>query len=279
MNSELVVREIAIGPDVFSYSDVGRGQSVLFLHGALGDRRTWQRQSLALAKRFRCLAYTQRYFGTTAWREEGPPFGVATHAADAIAFAEEISAGPINLVAWSYAGQAAMQAAIMRPELFNRVLVYEPGVPSYVSDPAARAAFSRDVEAMFKPIFNSMNVGDVQGAIRHLIDGSGGEEGYFDRQSPDRQQIELENAPSMARLLAQIPPPQISCEMLEALQVPVSIIWGAKTRPLFKIPSMAAAACISSGRHREIPAAGHLWPDEAPLDFAHLIETWLDGAL
>ncbi|HEX9449677.1 MAG TPA: alpha/beta fold hydrolase, partial [Dongiaceae bacterium] len=134
------VRDMAIGNDVFSYSDIGHGPAVLFLHGALSDRRMWQRQSTALAKRFRCLAYTQRYFGTATWREDGPPFGVATHAEDAIAFAEAISAGPINLVAWSYAGQAALQAALARPDLFHRVLVYEPGVPSHVNDAAARAA-------------------------------------------------------------------------------------------------------------------------------------------
>ncbi len=79
--------------------------------------------------------------------------------------------------------------------------------------------------------------------------------------------------------MGQVAPPQISCEMLGALQVPVSVVWGAVTRPLFKIPSMAAAACISSGKHREMPGVGHLWPDEDPLGFAQLLEIWLDGAM
>src|SRR5690606_32990700 len=114
--------EIAAGTDRFPCIDTGDGAPVGFLHGALGDRRTWRRQCDALASRFRCVAYTQRYFGDAAWRADGPPFGAGTHGRDLISVCEALGAGPVAVVAWSYAGHAALSAASLRPELFRGML-------------------------------------------------------------------------------------------------------------------------------------------------------------
>jgi len=272
------IRHLTIGEDVFAYTDTGAGTPIVFLHGALGDLRTWQRQCAALSARFRCIAYTQRYFGAAPWRPDGPPFGTRTHAADLIAFTEALGLGPVAVVAWSYAGHAALQAALSRPDLFSQMLVYEPGVPSYVTDPDALTAFGQDAQAMFAPVFEAAGNGDLEEAVRRLINASGGSAGYFDRQSAERQAIERDNAHSMPLLLAQDPPPHISCENLGTLRIPVSIVWGGRSRPVFTIPSRAAARCIRTGNHFEVPGVGHLWPDEDPAGFATMVAEWMDRA-
>ena len=111
-------RFVVIGPDPFSYVDQGSGPPVLFLHGALGDLRTWLPHIQAVSAQFRCIAYTQRYFGTQSWRNNGPPFGVATHADDLIALVEALGLTPVSLVGWSYTGHVALHAALQRPDLF-----------------------------------------------------------------------------------------------------------------------------------------------------------------
>lgn len=270
-------RRLRVGEDAFACTDVGAGEPVLFLHGALGDRRTWRRHCAALAGRFRCLAYTQRHFGTEPWRADGPPFGTRAHADDLVAFSEALGAGAVAVVAWSYAGHAALLAALARPDLFSRVLVYEPGVPSWVSDPAELDAHGRDAEAMFGPVFEAAGRGDVEDAVRRLIEASGGP-GCFERRSADRRAIEIDNAHTMPLLLAQEPPPPIGCDDLRALRVPATVAWGERTRPVFRIPSRAAARCLGPGRGVEVPGAGHLWPDEDPAGFAALVGDWMDRA-
>lgn len=274
----LPTRRIVIGQDSFSYTDTGAGAPVVFLHGALGDLRTWRRQCAALSGRFRCIAYTQRYFGTAPWRADGPAFGVDTHAKDLMAFCDALGLGPVALVAWSYAGHVALHAALQHPELFSRVFIFEPGVPSYVDDPEERAAFGRDAQAMYGPIFEAANAGDATEVIRRLIDGSGGE-GFFDSQAPECRAVELDNAHTMPLLMAQEAPPHIGCEDLGRLKVPVSIAWGERSRPVFTIPSKAAARCIATGPHAEVPGVGHLWPDQDPNGFAALVEKWLDDGM
>jgi len=265
------LRRATLNGDAFEYFDVGDGRPILFLHGALGDLRTWQGHSAALSDRYRCIAYTQRYFGRISWRDDGAPFGVATHAEDLIAFAEALGLAPVYLVAWSYSGHIAFQAALRRPDLFRRVMVYEPGVPSFVTDPEALAAFGRDAQILYGSIAGAVNNGDLEEAARLMIDGSGGD-GYLGRQSPEYRSIIRDNLQSLPRLMAQTPPPKITCEDLATLKMPVSIVHGSLTRPAFAIPSRAAARCIRHARHVEVPGAGHLWPQENPRDFSAVVE-------
>lgn len=271
-------RHCAIGEDIFPYSDVGSGTPVLFLHGALGDRRTWAPHGGILSGRFRCLSVTQRYFGDAPWRPDGPPFGVATHARDLVTFVEALGIGPVALVAWSYAGHVALEAAASRPDLFRRILAYEPGVRSIPLPPDDLARFGEDAHAMFGPIFAAAGQGDWEQAVRLLIDASGGP-GHFDAEPAERRRVKLENAHTMPLLLAQEEPPAMSCETLGALPMPVTVAWGERTRPLFGIPARAVARCIGNGRAVEVPGVGHLWPDEDPQAFAAFVAHWLDDML
>jgi pimeloyl-ACP methyl ester carboxylesterase len=270
------LRSINVGQDTFPCLDMGAGEPVLLLHGALGDYRTWRRQCAALSGRFRCIAYTQRWFGPSPWRADGPAFGTTAHAADLVAFIEAMGIEPVSLVAWSYAGHVAFEAVLARPDLFRRILVFEPGVPTYVEDPAERAAFGADARIAFAPIVEAVSAGDMAEAVRRLIDASGGE-GSFDGQAAECSAIEMDNASTIPLLFGQTPPRALGAADLASITVPVSIAWGADTRPIYKLPSQAAARALSRSSHREIAGAGHLWPDHDPQGFAAFVGDWLDG--
>ncbi|MBL0374960.1 alpha/beta hydrolase [Rhizobium sp. KVB221] len=270
------LKSLSVGQQRFDYFDVGSGMPVVFLHGALGDVRTFEPHCRMLAAQCRAITYTQRYFGTADWPEDGPPFGIEAHARDLIAFIEAIDPGPVLLVAWSYAGHAALRAGQLRPELFRAMLIYETGFQTFMTDEREIAAFKADLEPMFGPIFGAVKEGRLEDAARLLIDGSAGEDGYFDRQSEASRRIELENAPMMPRLLAQTPPPKISAEDLRALQVGITIACGERSRPAYKLVSEAAMR-ILPGPHHMIPGANHFWPDENPEAFCVLVRDWLEA--
>lgn len=254
------VSRITIGDDVFAYIDVGVGAPVVFLHGALGDLRTWRPHVEALSGRFRCLAFTQRWFGSDPWRENGPAFGVANHAADLIAFITAAGLKPVHLVAWSYSGHVALHAARQAPALFRSLVLFDPGVRTFPLAPEEHDEVGRDAQATFAPIFEAVGRGDQAEAVRRLIDASGGE-GHFMRQSAEQQTIQLENAHTMPRMLNQQAPPPFNCADAASLKMPVTVLWGENSRPTSKVPAVALARCIG-GRHREIPKADHLWPVE-----------------
>ncbi|QFU16353.1 alpha/beta fold hydrolase [Microvirga thermotolerans] len=275
---DLPVRHCAVGPDTFPFIEAGTGSPVLFLHGALGDRRTFGPHAAILSRRFRCLSPTQRHFGDAAWRADGPRFGVATHARDLAAFLDALGLGPVDVVAWSYAGHVALEAALSRPDLFRRILAYEPGVRTIPLPPEELARFGEDAQAMFGPIFEAVSQGALEESVRRLIDASGGP-GHFDARPEKRRRILLENAHTMPLLLAQEEPPATACEALRGLPMPVTVAWGERTRPVFKVPAQAVARCIGKGRGIEVPGVGHLWPDDDPQAFSAFVEGWLDDRL
>lgn len=256
------------------YVEQGQGTPVVFVHGAVSDHRTWERQREAVSTRYRAIAYTQRYFGPEPWDKAGLKFGVQTHADDLAAFIRGLNAGPVHLVAWSYGGHIVLSVALKNPELVKSAFVFEPAVPSYVTDPAQLKALGDDAGVMFGPVAQAAQAGDNAAAVRRLIDGVGEREGYFAAQPASVQAIQLDSAGTMPLIMADQAPP-ISCAQMAQIKPPVAIVRGELVRPFFKVIADAAAGCIPAGRHIVAPKAKHMWPGEDPQGFSQTLMSFL----
>jgi pimeloyl-ACP methyl ester carboxylesterase len=248
----------------------GTGSPIVLVHGAPSDHRMWLPHCAFLAAQgFRAIACTQRYFGTNPWNPDWPEFGTRLHANDLVTVLSALEE-PARVIPWSYGAHVALIAAIERPRLMRSLFVYEPGFPTWVSDPEQLREFSADAEHMFGPAAAAVQRGDTEAAVRALIDGSGGRAGYFDSQPEDRRRIQLDNARVVPRLFAQSPPVAITGEQLRALEVPAAVAWGAQTRALFRVVSAAAAECIRGPHAGPVASATHMWPEEDPEGFCRL---------
>jgi pimeloyl-ACP methyl ester carboxylesterase len=184
------------------YFEQGRGEPVVLVHGAPSDYRVWLPHCGALSARYRAIAYTQRYFGRGEWRGDWPLFGVRTHADDLVALLRDVVFEPAHVVAWSYGAHVALTAANEEPGLFRSLLVYEPGVPTYVTEAHELAAITADAGLAFAPVFAAVASGDNDAAVRALLDASGQANGYFESQSAERQRVQLDSARAAAVALA-----------------------------------------------------------------------------
>lgn len=266
---------LEVGPDRFPVAVQGEGPPILFVHGVPGDWRTFAPHAALLAGRYRCITFTQRWFGTAQWREDGPPFGTATHAEDLIAVAEALEMGPLALVAWSYGAHSAFKAALDRPDLFSALFVYEPGFASYVDDPFLLRDFTEDVNAAWGPVVAARSTGDLDETLRAMWDGSGGP-GSFDALPPETQDQLRDSAHVISRLLDQAPPVPLTCNDLADIRIPVTVAWGRRSRRCFTIPSQTAAFC-TGGDRTEIADSDHMWPALRPDAFAKVVDYWLSG--
>lgn len=254
----------------------GTGTPVLFLHGAVTDLRMWEPHRALLRDGFRAIAYSQRYHGAGAWQADWPPYGAQTHADDLVAAVQALQAGPVHLVAWSYGGHPALLAALHRPHLFRSLFVYEPGVPSYVEDAQALVAWQADAQAAFGPVFEAASKGDVDLALRRLLEASSQQPGYFERQPAEAQAIQRENARTLAELLFRQPPaPAISAPQLAGFPVPLCVACGAASRPLYSLVSAAAQRCLPAQRRLVVPGANHMWPQEDPAAFMQAVRRFI----
>jgi pimeloyl-ACP methyl ester carboxylesterase len=90
-------KEVEANGVKLAYVDEGRGEPIVFVHGAVADNRVWEPIREAIAAKHRFIAPTLRYFGTGAWTDaaalagvnhDGPvrdPAGLATIIADFVA--------------------------------------------------------------------------------------------------------------------------------------------------------------------------------------------------
>jgi len=259
-------RAITIGEDLFQYWECGRGRPLVLLHGAPADRHVWLPHMRLLGRHFRCFAYTQRWFGDASWRADGPVLSTATHAEDLAQFIGALDIAPAALVAWSYSGHVALEALVARPDLFERALVYEPGVASYVTDPVDLVHYARDIEDLLAPVRQAIDSGNEASGLQEL------EEGLSGAGTERNAGLERPVSNAVLALLSgrgEMATP-ISAQALRDISLPVTIAWGARTRLTFAIPSRAAASLISTGQHGEVADAGHSWPSDDPDGFCAL---------
>jgi pimeloyl-ACP methyl ester carboxylesterase len=269
----MTVGYLEIGADRFPVAVQGTGMPILFVHGAPGDWRTFAKQAALLADRYRCITYTQRWFGNAEWRQDGPPFDTQTHTRDLIALAEALGMGKLNLVAWSYGAHPAFSAVVERPDLFSSLLVYEPGFGTYIPDAVSRSSFQQDAEAAWEQVVAARRSSDLEVVLRGLIDSYGGA-GSYDLLPEEEKEVLRDSRAAMSLIVNPPEPHPLTCADLQRMDLPTSIGWGQQSRPCFTIPALAAVTCIGSERF-EIADVGHLWPITHPEGFAKVVDYWL----
>ena len=242
------------------YLDQGHGVPVVFVHGAAADHRFWEGQCQAVVERYRFIALTLRYFGTGPWPDDGAEFSMATHAGDLAAFVRQLGGGPVHVVGWSYGGAIGILLAVHHPEWVKSLFLFEPGLATFVTDPADAQLAGEDRADMRAPAAMAIEAGDTRAAVRHLIDGVTGRPGTFERLAPAIRSWLLDNARTVPLSLGASPPPPITCAQLGQIAVPVAIARGELTRPFYRIVAETAHRCILGSRLIVIPGGGHLAP-------------------
>jgi pimeloyl-ACP methyl ester carboxylesterase len=265
-------------PDVTLAADrSGEGPALLLLHGALGDRRTLGPVAAHLSPRVRAIVPTQRYFGPLPRSVGRKPFGTASQAEDLLAMFDALGLEQAHVVAWSFSAHSALAAAVAEPGRFLSLFLYEPGFPTFVTDPAALAECAADGGRSFGPVAEAAGRGDWGEAARRLIDSAAGQPRWFDAQPASVREIHLDNADTIGLLFTQTPPVPLSGGDLSTLEVPTTIAWGADTASTYRLVSRAAAQAIPGARAVELPGAGHLLPERDPARFAGLVAEHLDA--
>ncbi|GGZ94171.1 hypothetical protein DC083_07165 [Ignatzschineria ureiclastica] len=257
---------------------------LLFLHGILGDRRTWQDYPQYFPEH-EIIALTQWGFGKGGERDQ--PLDTQESAETLCAFCRALNEQentphrPFIIVAWSYACHVALLAALEAPTLFQQLILYELIIPSYGMDQAIHTEFTQDLTKMMSPIIratrrkkSALAIDYFIAACKNLPETDTKEPSYgLMNQSEALQIIKQENDYTLAKLLNQNEPPEISAESLKTLhqQVPITILWGENSRTIFQLSSKTAAKAIEQ-IGGEIPNVDHLLPEEDVVRFSEIVK-------
>ena len=99
----------------------GRGPTLLFVHGGVGDRTRWTPMFPLLASKFTACAMDRRGRGASG---DSPGYSLAKEAEDVAAVVNS-RPGPVFVFGHSYGGVAALEAAFLT-ERIAKLILYEP---------------------------------------------------------------------------------------------------------------------------------------------------------
>jgi pimeloyl-ACP methyl ester carboxylesterase len=255
----------------FPYAEHGRGGALVLVHGSNSDHRIWDQHSKIIGSRHRVIALSQRYFGQDPWPDSGEQFSISTLADDLASFVRDLALGPVMIVGWSFGGAISLTMAVRNRQLVTRMLLYEPSLSTFVTEPDEARAAVEDRMGMMKAAKPLAASGDLAGAVRLFMDGVSAEDGTFDRLAPEIQKMMTENARMLPLLFAGPQPPSVAAADLRTLDCPVTIALWELSRVGYQIPARAARSLLPLGRLEIVQGARHLWPIQDPQGFSQLV--------
>ncbi|MCB2078161.1 MAG: alpha/beta hydrolase [Novosphingobium sp.] len=250
---------------------MGGQRQVLLVHGAPGDARLWGPVIEALPGDIDARALTLSYFGTADWPGDGSDFGTHLHKDDIVSFVESRMDRPVTLAAWSFGCHPALLAVLERPDLFEALVLYEPGFATYVEDTDGLADFAADCEAAFPPVGEAMQAGQPGRALEIIFDNAA-QAGDFAALPQARRDLYADSLRVLPLIMGGgQPPAEITSADLAKIACPVTVAYGEHTRPMFSVPSKAVAAAVPGAKLVEVPGAYHMMPETDPVGFGALL--------
>jgi len=252
-----------------AYDATGHGTPLVLLHAGIADRTMWDDVTPMLAERHRVIACDLRGFGETPL-----PDGPFVYAADVAALLEGLGIERAHLVGVSMGGHVALDLALARPELVDRLVLVGAGIDGWEHDAALTVAWAEE-EAAFER-------GDLDEVawinVRTWLDGP-------DRDASDvppalrRRVYEMQRAAldheNPAASGAWLTPSRR--ERLDDVAAPTLVLVGALDQRDFRRIARFLANGIPGARFEELPAVAHLPPLEHPEAFARTVLGFLDG--
>lgn len=245
---------VRVGEFDIAYQQVGRGPSLVFLHGALCDGRVWRRQLAELADEFTVVAWDEPGAGGSSEVPEN--FGLADYADCLAAFIDALELAPAHVAGLSWGGVLAQELYRRHPECVASLILADTYAGWKGSLPeeecAARLAASRQVSSLAPDEF-----------IRFYLPG------LLAESAPETVAGELFSImsdfdPVSALNVAAAVAACDHRDLLPRIAVPTLLLWGeADARSPLNVAEQLRDG-IPGARLTVIPGAGHVSNMEQP---------------
>ncbi len=255
------LQTIAVNGTTLHYVLAGVGPPLVLVHGGLGDWRTWRAQIAAFAPHYRVLAYSRRGHYPNPWPADYTACTPVLHAADLAALLTALDLSPAHLIANSYGGLVALALTQKQPHLVRTLALGEPPIhPLLRHIPKGQPLLDAFLREAWEPARQAFATGDMIKGVRRFLHGAVGPGTYEALPAAARAGL-LQNAPTLAvetaTPLADYMPDWPSAT-LRAISVPVLLLGGDGSPPMYALERAALAADLPQAEQALIPHSAHL---------------------
>ena len=274
-----VIKSAFVNGDSLHYIDIGKGETVMFIHGTLNDYRVWQMQLDTFSKDHRVIAYSRRYaFPNNQVYTDSADFSPVIHAKDLAEFIKSLNLGAIHLVGHSYGAYTALLTTMDHPELVKSLTLGEPPVmPLLQNSPGGDTILKKFMDKSIIPAGEAFKSGDVERGIKVFVGGVIGDTSFFSQLPPEvrdvmlSNQLELRGATQMKNRF-----PPITCNDLKKIQTPVLLLTGERTSQIFTAITNELDKCLINKERAILPAASHALEVENPIGFNKIVLAFIE---
>lgn len=245
----------------------GAGPPLVFVHGAMGDWRSWAPQWEAFVPQFRCTSYSRRYSHPNDNTMPSPDHSALIEAEDLLGLLDALDIQRAVLVASSYGSFTALALAVAHPERVAAIVAVEPAMLCYADlSEAGRAEHARFRAAVIEPANAAFRRGDDATAAAIMTGGINGATSAVNHGAAyDRR---MQNVRAMRMLaLSSNEFPLLPPERLAALPMPVMLLSGQDTPAIHAHTFTNVCAAMPQARVERVAGAGHGVSREQPERF------------
>ena len=270
VNNSREAKSVFINGDSLHYIDIGKGDPVIFIHGALGDYRGFQGQLDTFSQSHRVIVYSRRYaypdFGAI---KDSLNYGVAIHVEDLTQFIQKLNLAPAHLVGHSYGAIIALQTALAHPELVRTATLCEaPYASLFETKGGVDTLFTQfDNNYRFRAGEAFMKNENEKG-VAIFVQGVLGDGIDFTKFPPDLKNRMLSNVPeTRAIAITKSPFPKVTCDELKKVKTPILIVGGDKSPKFFAVANNELNNCLPNRELAILANTSHGLPNENPTAF------------
>ena len=270
--------QVAVLPNgvQLAFERAGRGLPLIFIHGVMGDWRSWDPQWAHFTQQFDCVRYSRRYNYPNRNTMPSPDHSALQEAQDLRLLLDHLGWERCILVGSSYGSFTALALADEAPQRCMALALSEPPMMRYAQrSDAGRQAQARFYAQVVEPANQAFRQGRDEEGATIMTGGINGQASAA--LSPAAMQRRLQNLRAMKVLaLSSDEFPWIAPERLAALAMPVLLMAGRNTPAIHAEIFHNVCAAMPQARIRWLDAAGHGSSRDNPAAFNQTVSEFLN---
>lgn len=258
--SERKLKSLDLDNYKINYIDIGEGEPILFVHGAISDYRVWEAQMDAFSEKYRVIALSRRYaFPNDQTLMDSNDYSVKAHAKDLQNILKKLNLGPVHLVGHSYGGFTSLVATLENPDLVKSLILLEPPVSSLLENvPEAAGLDEQFVNKVVIPAAKAFGDNNDEAAVALFVGGVMGDSLYFDKAPQNERAMWLANTPEIKAIASGADLFEyLTCQDFEGLKIPTLLMKGEYSPKSLRLTSDELHKCIQNSQLKELPNASH----------------------
>lgn len=258
-----------------AYECAGEGLPLVFIHGVMGDWRSWDPQWAYFSAHYRCVRYSRRYNYPNRNAQPSPDHSALQEAQDLGLLIEHLGLDRAILVGSSYGSFTALALALQAPHYCRALALSEPPMMRYAAlsseGQAAKASFYAQV---VEPANAAFRRGQDEEGARIMTQGINGPAAFL--RSPAAMLRRLQNVQAMKILaLSTDEFPWLPPEQLTTLSVPILLMAGNNTPEIHAEIFRNVCAAMPQAEVSHIANAGHSTSRDNPAEFNAIVHGFL----